>query len=230
MAILEQTFVVTAKTHKMRTVLVSFSAQTILVVAGILIPMIYFDDLPTAQLRSLLLAPPPAPPTPPTPHPRLLGSSSLFRVRLTPTSWWPPGNSQKYRHDYGRRFACAIRRDQRWRRKPRRAHPHAGSGSGRGSTTSSLFCPEERADASPPDRRHRAIHQVDSPAEASLSATGQAGSRSGGRQAPCLDLQGRHHRGAKGRQRPPAACPIRLRSGETVGISTDPTQWRARRS
>ena len=71
MAIFEQTFVVTAKTHKMGTVLVSFAAQTILVVIGILIPMIYFDALPTAQLRSVLLAPPlPAPtPAPPPPEP-----------------------------------------------------------------------------------------------------------------------------------------------------------------
>jgi hypothetical protein len=40
MAIFEQTFVATAKTRKMGTVLVSFAAQTILVVIGILIPMI----------------------------------------------------------------------------------------------------------------------------------------------------------------------------------------------
>jgi periplasmic protein TonB len=69
MAIFEQTFVATAKTHKMGTVLVSFAAETILVAVGILIPMIYFDALPTAQLRSLLLAPPPLPPAPPTPPP-----------------------------------------------------------------------------------------------------------------------------------------------------------------
>jgi protein TonB len=65
----EQTFVATAKTRKMGTVLVSFAAETILVAIGILIPMVYFDALPTAQLRSLLLAPPPLPPTPPTPPP-----------------------------------------------------------------------------------------------------------------------------------------------------------------
>ena len=69
MVMFEQTFVATAKTRKMGTVLVSFAAETILVVIGILIPMIYFDALPTAQLRSLLLAPPPLPPTPPTPPP-----------------------------------------------------------------------------------------------------------------------------------------------------------------
>ena len=69
MAMFEQTFVATAKTHKMGTVLVSFAAETILVAIGILIPMIYFDALPTAQLRSLLLTPPPLPPTPPPPPP-----------------------------------------------------------------------------------------------------------------------------------------------------------------
>src|SRR6516164_6892886 len=69
MAMFEQTFVATGKTRKMGTVLVSFAAETILVAIGVLIPMIYFDALPTAQLRSLLLAPPPLPPTPPTPPP-----------------------------------------------------------------------------------------------------------------------------------------------------------------
>ena len=69
MAMFEQTFVATAKTHKIRTVLVSFAVQTILVVIGILIPMIYFDALPTAQLRGLLVAPPPPPmPAPPPPE------------------------------------------------------------------------------------------------------------------------------------------------------------------
>ena len=64
MVMFEQSFVATAKTRKMGTVFVSFAVQTILVVIGILIPMIYFDALPTAQLRSLLLSPPPLPPTP----------------------------------------------------------------------------------------------------------------------------------------------------------------------
>jgi protein TonB len=86
MAMSEQTFVATAKTRKMGTVLVSFAAETILMAIGILIPMIYFDALPTAQLRSLLLAPPPLPPATPTPHPRHPRSSSLFRVGLTPAS------------------------------------------------------------------------------------------------------------------------------------------------
>jgi hypothetical protein len=40
MAMFEQTFVATAKTRKMGTVLVSFAAETILVAIGILIPMI----------------------------------------------------------------------------------------------------------------------------------------------------------------------------------------------
>jgi periplasmic protein TonB len=69
MAMFEQAFVATAKTRKTVTVLVSFATQTILVVIGILIPMIYFDALPTAQLRSLLVAPPLHPPQPPPPPP-----------------------------------------------------------------------------------------------------------------------------------------------------------------
>ena len=67
MKMFEQTFVATGKTHNTTTVLVSFVVQSILVIVGILIPMIYFDALPAAQLKSLLVAPPP--PTPPPPPP-----------------------------------------------------------------------------------------------------------------------------------------------------------------
>ena len=67
MKMFEHTSVATGKTHKTTTVLVSCVVQSILVIIGILIPMIYFDALPTAQLQSLLVAPPPPPPSPP-PH------------------------------------------------------------------------------------------------------------------------------------------------------------------
>lgn len=56
-----------AKTRRVWTVLVSFSVQILLVAGLILIPMIYFDTLPTAQLTSFLVAPPPPPPPPPPP-------------------------------------------------------------------------------------------------------------------------------------------------------------------
>jgi periplasmic protein TonB len=63
----EQTFVGGGKTKKTWTVLVAFVAQIVLIVVAIIIPMIYFDVLPTAQLTSFLVAPPPPPPPPPPP-------------------------------------------------------------------------------------------------------------------------------------------------------------------
>ncbi len=64
----EQTFVEgTAKTRKPWTVLLSFLIQTVLIGLLILIPLIYTDSLPKAQLTSFLVAPPPPPPPPPPP-------------------------------------------------------------------------------------------------------------------------------------------------------------------
>jgi periplasmic protein TonB len=63
----EQTFVGGGKTKKTWTVLVAFVAQIVLIVIAVIIPMIYFDVLPTAQLTSFLVAPPPPPPPPPPP-------------------------------------------------------------------------------------------------------------------------------------------------------------------
>jgi protein TonB len=66
----EQTFVdAGAKTSKPWTVFVSFVTQTILIGVAILIPLIYTDTLPRAQLTSFLVAPPPPPPPPPPPQP-----------------------------------------------------------------------------------------------------------------------------------------------------------------
>ena len=66
MDIFGQTFVATANTDRTTTVFVSFVGQTIMVIAGILMPMIYFNALPGAQLKSLLVAPPPPSPPPPS--------------------------------------------------------------------------------------------------------------------------------------------------------------------
>ena len=68
MEMFSQTFVATGKTKKTTTVFITFVVQTIVVIIGILLPMIYFDALPTAQLQSLLVAPPPPPPPPPPPE------------------------------------------------------------------------------------------------------------------------------------------------------------------
>ena len=66
----EQTFVDgVAKTNKSWTVMLSFMGQVFLVIVLILIPLIYTDTLPRAQLTSFLVAPPPPPPPPPPPAP-----------------------------------------------------------------------------------------------------------------------------------------------------------------
>ncbi len=64
----EQTFVEgVGKTSKPWTVLVSFLLQILLMCVLVLIPLIYTDTLPRAQLTSFLVAPPPPPPPPPPP-------------------------------------------------------------------------------------------------------------------------------------------------------------------
>ncbi|MBI3680555.1 MAG: energy transducer TonB [Acidobacteria bacterium] len=57
------------QTTKPWTVIVSFVTQSLLLGIGILIPLIYTDTLPKAQLTSFLVAPPPPPPPPPPPAP-----------------------------------------------------------------------------------------------------------------------------------------------------------------
>jgi len=63
----EQTFVATGKTNKGWTVVISFTIQCLLLVVAVILPMVYFDVLPAAQLSSFLVAPPPPPPPPPPP-------------------------------------------------------------------------------------------------------------------------------------------------------------------
>ena len=69
-AMFQQTFVEgVGKTNKSWTVIVSAILQSILLVIAVIVPMIYFDALPTATLTSFLVAPPPPPPPPPPPAP-----------------------------------------------------------------------------------------------------------------------------------------------------------------
>lgn len=64
----EQTFVEgTGKTKTPLTVMLSFLFQIGLIGIAILIPLIYTDQLPSAQLTSFFVAPPPPPPPPPPP-------------------------------------------------------------------------------------------------------------------------------------------------------------------
>ena len=65
----EQSFVSTGKTNKSWSVFLSFGLQMLVMVLAILIPLIYTDTLPRAQLTSFLVAPPPPAPPPPPPPP-----------------------------------------------------------------------------------------------------------------------------------------------------------------
>jgi protein TonB len=66
----DQTFVDgVGKTHKSWTVTLSFGVQIAAVGVLILLPLIFTDVLPKAQLASLLVAPAPPPPPPPPPPP-----------------------------------------------------------------------------------------------------------------------------------------------------------------
>jgi periplasmic protein TonB len=63
----EQTFVGDGQTKKPATVMAAFVIQIVLIAGVAIIPMIWFDVLPAAQLTSFLVAPPPPPPPPPPP-------------------------------------------------------------------------------------------------------------------------------------------------------------------
>jgi protein TonB len=62
----EQTFV-GGKTKTTWTMMLAMLGQVVLVVIAVIIPMIYFDVLPSTSLTSYLVAPPPPPPPPPPP-------------------------------------------------------------------------------------------------------------------------------------------------------------------
>ena len=57
------------KTKKPLTVAISFVGQAIMLVIAVLVPLIYTEALPKAQLMTFLMAPPPPPPPPPPPAP-----------------------------------------------------------------------------------------------------------------------------------------------------------------
>ena len=68
----EQTFVQTGKTHTTATVLTSFGVQIVLLGFLVMIPLIWFDELPGAQLSALITAPPPPPPPPQAAPPKVV--------------------------------------------------------------------------------------------------------------------------------------------------------------
>ena len=57
------------KTKKSTTVMMSFVIQSVIVFVLILIPLIYTEALPSRELMTFLMAPPPPPPPPPPPAP-----------------------------------------------------------------------------------------------------------------------------------------------------------------
>jgi periplasmic protein TonB len=63
----EQTFVQTGKTNTTWTVILSFGVQIVALAVLVVLPLIWFQVLPAAQLTSLITAPPPPPPPPPPP-------------------------------------------------------------------------------------------------------------------------------------------------------------------
>lgn len=56
------------KTQKASSILLSFGSQVVLLGVLVVIPLIYFEALPMAQLSASLVAPPPPPPPPPPPQ------------------------------------------------------------------------------------------------------------------------------------------------------------------
>jgi protein TonB len=62
----QETFVDSKQSRKTWLVVVSFIGQIFLVFLLVLIPLVYTDSLPRAQLTSFLVAPPPPPPPAPS--------------------------------------------------------------------------------------------------------------------------------------------------------------------
>ncbi len=63
----EQTFVDGGKTKKTWTVMSAFVGQVGFIAILIILPMVFYEGLPTATLQAFLTAPPPPPPPPPPP-------------------------------------------------------------------------------------------------------------------------------------------------------------------
>src|SRR5580692_9318195 len=78
----EQSFTGTGKTHKSWSVFLSFGAQMLVIILAILIPLIYTDTLPRAQLTSFLVAP--APPKVVKIIPRQFDAGKLMAPKTIP--------------------------------------------------------------------------------------------------------------------------------------------------
>ena len=78
----EQTFVEgVGKTNKSWTILLSFAIQlTVVLAVLVIIPLIYFDQIKSAQMSSFLVAPPPPPPPPPPPAAQAVKAVKVIKV------------------------------------------------------------------------------------------------------------------------------------------------------
>src|ERR1022692_4622653 len=228
----EQTFVDGGKTRKGWTVLVSFIAQMIVLAIAILIPMIYFDALPKSQLTSFLVAPPPPPPPPPPP-----AAAPPKVVKIIPRQF-----------DAGRLMAPkAVPKEVAMIKEEELPPPSSGgvvggvpggvpggtAGGGIGGIIRSRRAPpssssslrSETGDPATYSRgRQRAAGQAHPPAQADLSAAGQAGAYFRRRKIERHHGQGCYYSESGGRQRTPSAGAGRHGSGETVGVSADSSQ------
>ena len=83
----ERTFVTQGKTRRGRSVAVALILQLIVVGIIILIPLVYFQQLPEVQTVSSLVAPPPPPPPPPPPAAHV---SQPHPVKITPVKIFNP--------------------------------------------------------------------------------------------------------------------------------------------
>ena len=67
------------KTKSTRMMIIAMLGEALLVTVAVILPMIYFDVLPSATLKAFLVAPPPPPPPPPPP-----AAAPVKAVRVIP--------------------------------------------------------------------------------------------------------------------------------------------------
>ncbi len=91
----EQTFVQTGKTNTTKTVILSFAVQIAAIAVLVVLPLIYFQVLPSATLTSLITAPPPPPPPPPPPAAAPPKVVKVFRAKWTRANCSFPRSSPK---------------------------------------------------------------------------------------------------------------------------------------
>ena len=91
----DQTFVEgRQKTKKPYTIVFSLLVQISTICVLILIPLVYTEALPNAQLKSMLVAPPPPPQAPPPPRDVKIATRAAPH-QFNPHIWWRPPSFQR---------------------------------------------------------------------------------------------------------------------------------------